>query len=277
MPFDVGAQKIDGSTLDTYGMIVAAFSVTDKANRVRFFEETFLVANVSPEVVLGMPFLTLSGADVDFLDRELRWRSYTTQEALPTTRCIKLVGKKEFSAAALDPEHETYVVYVGLVSSVASPSSSPLDVHPSRRPQIAGLIAEEAPIKVPVKYADFADVFSPDLASELPEHTEINNHSIELVDANGFIRPSKSPAGAPIFFDRKSDGSLRLCVDYRGLNNLTIKNRYPLPLVGESLDRKIEAVYPARLYQCIPSDENSRKGTNGRRRSGFGMATSSTK
>ena len=55
--------------------------------------------------------------------------------------------------------------------------------------------------------------------------------------ANGFIRPSKSPAGAPILFDRKPDGSLRLCVDYRGLNNITIKNRYPLPLIGESLNR----------------------------------------
>ena len=71
-PTDVGAQKIDGTTLETYGMVVAAFSVKDKANRVKFFEKTFLVANVSPEVVLGMPFLTLSGADVDFLRRELR-------------------------------------------------------------------------------------------------------------------------------------------------------------------------------------------------------------
>ena len=71
-PTDVGAQKIDGTLLDTFGMVVAAFSVENKANRVRFFEETFLVANVSPEVVLGMPFLTLSGADVDFLGRELR-------------------------------------------------------------------------------------------------------------------------------------------------------------------------------------------------------------
>ena len=71
-PTDVGAQKIDGTTLDTHGMVLAAFSVEDKANRVRFFEETFLVANVSPEVVLGMPFLTLSGADVDFSGRELR-------------------------------------------------------------------------------------------------------------------------------------------------------------------------------------------------------------
>ena len=65
-PTNVGAQKIDGITLGTHGMVVAAFSMVDKANRVRFFEETFLVANISPEVVLGMPFLTLSNADVDF-------------------------------------------------------------------------------------------------------------------------------------------------------------------------------------------------------------------
>ena len=58
--------------LDTYGMVVAAFSVEDKANWVRFFEKTFLVANVSPKVVLGMPFLILSGADVDFSGWELR-------------------------------------------------------------------------------------------------------------------------------------------------------------------------------------------------------------
>ena len=71
-PTDVEAQKIDGTTLDTHRMVVAAFSVEDKANQVRFFEETFLVANISPEVVFGMTFLTLSGADIDFSGRELR-------------------------------------------------------------------------------------------------------------------------------------------------------------------------------------------------------------
>ena len=66
-PTDVRAQKIDGTMLDTYGMLVAALSVMDKVNRVKFIEETFLVTNISPEVVLAMIFLTLSGADVDFL------------------------------------------------------------------------------------------------------------------------------------------------------------------------------------------------------------------
>ena len=55
--------------------------------------------------------------------------------------------------------------------------------------------------------------------------------------ANGFIRPSRLPANAPILFICKKDGSFWLCVDYWGLNNLIIKNRYPLPLIGKSLER----------------------------------------
>jgi hypothetical protein len=52
----------------------------------------------------------------------------------------------------------------------------------------------------------------------------------------GFIRESKSPAGAPILFAPKKDSSLQLCVDYRGLNNVTIKNCYPLPLITKIID-----------------------------------------
>ena len=67
MPFNVGVQKIDITILNIYEMVVVVFLMTGKANRERFFEKTFLMANVSPEVVLGMFFLTLSGADIDFL------------------------------------------------------------------------------------------------------------------------------------------------------------------------------------------------------------------
>ena len=251
---DVGAQKINGNTLNIYRMIVVAFSVKNKADQVRFFEKNFLVTNISLEIVLGIPFFTLSGVDIDFLGRELRWRTYIIEEAFPTTRRVEIVGKKEFAAAALNLEYETYVVHVGLVSSDVLPSSSSLefDVHPFHRPQVFSLIAKKTPTKVPDEYSDFPDVFSLDLASKLPKHIRINNHIIELVDsqqppyepiyslrpveletlkayiktnlANGFIKPSKSPAGASILFNRKSDGFFRLCVNYRGLNNLTIKN-----------------------------------------------------
>ncbi|SPC64844.1 uncharacterized protein UHOD_12122 [Ustilago sp. UG-2017b] len=59
--------------------------------------------------------------------------------------------------------------------------------------------------------------------------------------AKGFVSPSNSPAASPILFVKKKDGSLRLCVDYRGLNQITIRNRYPLPLIDELLDRLREA------------------------------------
>ena len=121
--------------LDTHGMVVVAFSVVYKANRVRFFEETFLVANVSSEVVLGMPFLTLSSADIDFSGWELKWKTYTTEKVLLITRRVKLVGKKKFAAIALNPEYETYVVYVASLSSTpfTSLGSTLLDVYTSQR------------------------------------------------------------------------------------------------------------------------------------------------
>ena len=54
---------------------------------------------------------------------------------------------------------------------------------------------------------------------------------------NGFIQSSKSPARAPILFVKKNDGSLHLCVDYGGLNKVTVRNHYPLPLIPTLLDR----------------------------------------
>ena len=237
-------------------MVLANFRMEDKLGRTRFFQETFLLADISAEVVLGMPFLTLSNADVQFVEKELTWRSYTTAEALPTTKRVELINKKEFAKAALDKKSETFVIHMAALNLTPG-------IHPDKAAQIASLLAEE--VKILDKYSDFADVFSKKKALVLPERTELNEHAIDMEDGKqppygpiyslgpmeletlktyiethlktGFIRPSKSPAGAPILFDKKPDGSLRLCVDYRGLNNLTIKNQYPLPLIGESLDR----------------------------------------
>ena len=172
---NIGAQKIDGTTFKTYGMVVAAFSVIDQTNRVRFFEEIFLVANVTPDVVLGMLFLTLNSVDIDFPKKKLQWRLYTIKEALPTTKRVDLVRKKEFAAAALDPGHEIFVLYVAFLESPSQEG----DVHSSYRVQIAALVANEAPTSIPTKYSDFADVFSPELGSELLEHTGINYHAIK--------------------------------------------------------------------------------------------------
>jgi len=62
-----------------------------------------------------------------------------------------------------------------------------------------------------------------------------------------FIRPSTSPFGAPVLFVKKPDGSLRLCINYRALNRMTIKNHYPLPLISELLDRMKGAKYFTKI------------------------------
>ncbi|GJZ59529.1 putative reverse transcriptase domain-containing protein [Tanacetum coccineum] len=68
------------------------------------------------------------------------------------------------------------------------------------------------------------------------EMQELSNQLQELTD-RGFIRPSTSPWGAPILFVKKKDGSFRMCIDYRELNKLTIKNRYPLPRIDDLFDQ----------------------------------------
>ncbi|KAJ1038768.1 hypothetical protein NDA10_001054 [Ustilago hordei] len=115
---------------------------------------------------------------------------------------------------------------------------------------------------IPKPYQHLRDVFDEVEADKLPHHTEHDLH-LELIEGGkppqgplylkgpkemselrryldenlekGFIRPLKSPARSPVLFVPKKDGGLRLCVDYRGLNKITVKNRAPLPLIEEQL------------------------------------------
>ena len=68
------------------------------------------------------------------------------------------------------------------------------------------------------------------------ELAELKQQLADLLD-KCFIRPSSSPWGAPVLFVKKKDGSMRLCIDYRGINNVTIKDKYPLPRIDELLDQ----------------------------------------
>jgi hypothetical protein len=68
------------------------------------------------------------------------------------------------------------------------------------------------------------------------ELAELKTQLQELLD-KGYIRPSSSPWGCPALFVKKKDGSLRLCVDYRPLNVVTIKNKYPLPRIDVLFDQ----------------------------------------
>ena len=209
-----------------------------------------------------------------FGEETLTWKFYTTNEALPSTEQVEPVDPKEFVIAALDTGSKTFVVHVAIREREEMPvhferqaqfeAEAHIDAQGQSGAQVGALLFDKALTEVPAEYFDNNNVFLAENAAELPENTGMNEHTIELEKgkqplfgpiyslgpveleilktyiktnlANGFIRSSKFPVGAPILFDRKPDGSLRLCVDYWGLNNITIKNQYPLLLIGESLD-----------------------------------------
>ncbi|RVW27175.1 Retrovirus-related Pol polyprotein from transposon 17.6 [Vitis vinifera] len=79
-----------------------------------------------------------------------------------------------------------------------------------------------------------------------PELEELRRQLKELLDA-GFIQPSKAPYGAPVLFQKKHDGSLRMCIDYRALNKVTVKNKYPIPLIADLFDQLGRARYFTKL------------------------------
>ncbi len=147
---------------------------------------------------------------------------------------------------------------------------------------------------VPEHYRSFHDLFSKESFDELPEQRTWD-HAIELVpnakstldckvyplnrneqeqldkflDENletGRIRPSKSPFASPFFFVKKKDGTLRPVQDYRKLNEMTIKNRYPLPLISELIDKLRGAKYFSKLD--VRFGYNNVRIKEGRRRKG---------
>nr|GEX05872.1 putative reverse transcriptase domain, aspartic peptidase domain protein [Tanacetum cinerariifolium] len=78
------------------------------------------------------------------------------------------------------------------------------------------------------------------------ELKELKDQLEELLE-RGFIRPSVSPWGAPVLFVKKKDGSMRLCIDYRELNKITIRNRYPLPRIDDLFDQLQGAMHFSKI------------------------------
>ncbi|KAL0381911.1 UNVERIFIED_CONTAM: RNA-directed DNA polymerase [Sesamum latifolium] len=79
-----------------------------------------------------------------------------------------------------------------------------------------------------------------------PELVELRKQLKEMLES-GIIKPAKSPYGAPVLFQKKADGSLRMCCDYRALNKITVKNKYPIPLAADCFDRLSRAKYFTKI------------------------------
>ena len=116
------------------------------------------------------------------------------------------------------------------------------------------MFVDEIPELTPRREIDFSIDLLPDSTPiskapyqmSLPELTELKIQLQELLDKE-YIRPSVSPWGAPVLFVKKKDGTLRLCIDYRQLNKITIKNKYPLPRINDLFDQLCRAKIFSKL------------------------------
>ena len=203
------------------------------------------------DIVLGLPWLEHANPIIDWTQRQLRFRGDSGPTRLRQVDAggkieVRAMSTEEMDQLATSPGDNVFIAW--------SRPSSDEPLHPGSSE------------KTPEEYGnEFEEMFEEaEVGSALPSHQEWD-HEIKIepgktpgkkpiyplsaeklealrayLDENtkkGFIRESQSPAGYPILFVKKKDGSLRLCVDYRELNNITVKNSYPLPLIGELQDR----------------------------------------
>eukprot|EP00253_Pinus_taeda_P006899 PITA_06899 len=136
---------------------------------------------------------------------------------------------------------QVYAIQVGYANS--KDKSVSLNSIPVIQ-EFTDVFPEEIPGLPPRRNIDFTIELIPGAAPvsrapyrmSTPELTELKMQLQELLDKE-YIRPSVSPWGAPVLFVKKKDGTLRMCIDYRQLNKLTIKNKYPLPRIDELFDQ----------------------------------------
>jgi len=189
--------------------------------------------------------------DINWEKGSLKWRSdYCKANCLRKERCLEFITEEELLAE--DPDN-IFVMGIGLYTEE--------DGH-------------DIKVKILLEFQDYADIFSQERLNALPEHTKYNPR-IDLIpdiklperpryplskkeldtlwdyiremEDHGNIRRSSSPAGASILFVPKQDGTLRLYVDYQECNKITIKNKYPLPLMSELRSRLGKATIFTKL------------------------------
>ena len=115
-----------------------------------------------------MSFLTLGSADIRFAERKLVWRTYSAAEALPTTRRVEIIDKKEFAVVALNENDETFVMHTATISTDSN-------IHPSWRTHVTSLDVEEVAIPP-------SNTLTIPTSLYRTLHTGIDNHTIDLVD-----------------------------------------------------------------------------------------------
>ena len=195
------------------------FQVPLRIGRHVFPTDLIILESQGLDVILGMDWLSMYGGNIDCASKTI---FLMTPEGIR----IKYVSR-----------HELRRAHVNSLSGVVQEEVLVVKDFPDVFP-------EELPGMPPDRDIEFLIELLPGTGpiSKRPyrmpaqDLEEIKKQIKELLD-KGFIRPSSSPWGSPILLVEKKDGSLRMVVDYRGLNEVTIKNKYPLPMINDLFGR----------------------------------------
>ena len=227
---------INGTDMYCYGAYQLKYWLVDSWGQGKECCTLFYAVDLQgQEAILGMPGLSQLRVVIDPEARQWRFKVNPAR--------LEVDAPAEFAQGIGDKSQ----VYALICAAVAR--EDPEDLPPP---------------EIPKELSEYEDVFSKELAGHLPALKQ-GDHAIDVMEGKeppygplynlsqtelaelrryledalkkNWIQHSTSPAGAPILFVPKKDGGLRLCVDYRGLNAVTIKNRHPLPLITETLDR----------------------------------------
>ena len=238
-------------------------------------KERLLVTGLGKQkIILGFPWLKQTNPIIDWEKGTLEWRQPKRKQpkkekSAITTVMVEEEDREEYLNSTQNPLNDDELAV--LISSITGDADN--DIWINSKSTTATRIQAEINMQkqilpleeqIPKEFHEFLDVFSEEKAARFPESRPWD-HKIELKDTfvpksfktynltpqeqveldkflkenleKGYIRPSQSPMASPFFFVDKKDGKLRPCQDYRYLNEHTIKNAYPLPLISELLDK----------------------------------------
>ncbi|KAK8916912.1 hypothetical protein KSP39_PZI022412 [Platanthera zijinensis] len=227
-----------GKGIETSGSVMETRE--DRQVQPRVFNMNQQGAKADDTVITGMDWLVKSEAIINCKEKEITLKINDTQCTFKGLNEVSKVLISSFKAIKKLRKgcEATLVMIKGTKVVTCEPTAVPvvrdfLEVFPEELPGLPpsrdveftiDLVEGAKPVaKAPYRMAP-------------KELAELKSQLQELLD-KGFIRPSTSPWGAPVLFVKKKDGSFRLCVDYRELNKLTIRNQYPLPRIDDLFDQ----------------------------------------